>query len=371
MNKIILFFLFCITLSTTILSSQEFFGEEMLTQQTQLIYIKQDISLEQQYYVGQIIPVKYNVLVLENLSISSIGFLDIPNANTTLKNPSSSWNELEDGSLENIFYFKINKANFSIPPLEVIATKDNITQKEAVQVLRGVAISLDENHPKYSGVVAQDLEINHYSVKFYDTNHNIAVLDLRAKYANLEDFKIKGIKGQGFENSSFGIAQSSGIYYIIIPNSIVDFEFEYFELPSQSYKTLHIKNIINKEQISVNQDINPINKVLIFQNIVIFIVILVLLIAFFIRRIPFKIRLLGVIIAICLLVYLVIWLNVKQDGILINDGNITILPTKNSTIIANLKNNTKVEILDSHGGYYKIIANDGKVGWIKKTEVKK
>lgn len=364
MNKILLLLLF---------SFSFLFGDEALEsaqEQAKLIYIKQEVNLEQQKYVGQIISVKYNVLVLENSSISSIGFLDSPNSNVTLKNPNSSWNELSDGSLENVFYFKINAVNFYIPSLEIIANKDDFVEKETSERLRGTAISLDENHPKYSGIVAQNLEINHSSIKFYDKDNNIIVLDLKANYSNLENFRIKNIKEQGFESSKFGIAESSGIYYIIIPNNIIDFEFEYFELQSQSYKMLHIKNIINKEQISVNQDINPINKVLIFQNIIIFIIILILLIVFFIRRIPFKIRLLGLIVAICLLIYLVVSLNLKKDATLSANSYITILPTKNSTIIEKINAGTRVEVLNSHGEYYKIITSDGKIGWIKKVEVK-
>ncbi|RAX54304.1 hypothetical protein CCY99_04645 [Helicobacter sp. 16-1353] len=360
MNKILLLLLFAFSF---------LFSEEILEERAKLIYIKQEANLEQQNYVGQIIAIKYNILVLENSSMVSIGFLDSPRSNVTLKNPNSSWNELSDGSLENTFYFKINATNFYIPPLEVIANNNDFTEKETSQILRGSAISLNENHPKYSGVVAQNLQIDNYSVKFYDNNNNIIILDLRAEYSNLENFKIKDIKEQGFESSSFGIAKSSGIYYIIIPNNIIDFEFEYFELPSQSYKMLHIKNIINKEQISVNQDINPINKVLIFQNIIIFIVIFILLIAFFIRKIPFKLRLAGLIIAICLLLYLVIALNLKKDALIKTNSNITILPTKNSTIIEKVNANTRVEILSSHGEYYKITTSDGKIGWILKSEV--
>lgn len=349
--------------------------------QARLLYIKQEARIggqnggqneqnNEQNYVGQIISVKYNIIALADSSIHSIGFLDSPNSNVSLKNPQSSWNELPDGSLENTFYFKINASNFFIPQLEVIANKDGINESETSEMIRGNAIALGKNHPKYIGVVAQNLNISHYSVKFYDNNHNIIILDLNAEYSNLEDFAIKGIKEQGFESSNINIIQSNAIYYAVIPNNTLDIELEYFELPSQTYKMLHIKNIINKQQISVNQDINPINKVLIFQNIIIFIIICVLIALLFVKKIPFKLRLFGLIVAICLLIYLILSFNFKRDAMILKDTYLTILPTKNSTIIAKIPQNSQVEILNSHSHYYKIITHDGKIGWVKKDEVR-
>lgn len=364
MNKILLILLVSYSL---------LFGDDLANSEeskTKLIYIKQESNLESQNYVGQIIKVNYNVLVLEDSYIESIGFLNTTQSNMILKNPDSPWNELDDGSLENTFYFKINNSNFYIPSLQIISNKDGIIEKESSKIIEGSAISLDDNHSKYAGVVAQKLEITHYSVKFYDQNNNIIVFDIKASYGNLENLKFKNIQKQGFESTNFEILQSSGIYYVIIPNNIFDFEFEYFELPSQSYKTLHMKNIINKEQISVNQDLNPINKILIFKNIIVFLIICVLLILFFIIKIPFKIRIVGLIIAICLIFYLSITLNRKEYAILKANNAISILPTKNSTIIEKISNDANVQIISSHSNYYKIITSDDKIGWVEKDAIK-
>ena len=147
-------------------------------------------------------------------------------------------------------------------------------------------------------------------------------------------------------------------------------EFEYFNLETQSYKKISIQNTINKDQISVNQDINPINKALIFQNITIVVLILLFIGTFFIKKIPIKIRILSIIIAVILLLYLVFSFNFKKEAVIINNSYITILPTRNSTIIEQVMANTNVEIVNSHGNYYKIITNDGKTGWINKSNLK-
>ena len=339
--------------------------------QAKLIYIKQEnLNNNSQTYVGQTIAIKYNILVLDNSSISSVGFLDSPNSNTTLKNPNSSWNELDDGSLENIYLFKINNTEFYIPKLEVIINNGEIIEQETSDVINGNAIALINNHPLYSGVVATRLALGHHSIKFYSQNSNIIVFDINADHSNLEDFKLNNALEQGFERKTIEMDQSSGIYYAIIPNNIREVEFEYFNLETQSYKKISIQNTINKDQISVNQDINPINKALIFQNITIVVLILLFIGTFFIKKIPIKIRILSIIIAVILLLYLVFSFNFKKEAVIINNSYITILPTRNSTIIEQVIANTNVEIVNSHGNYYKIITNDGKTGWINKSNLK-
>ncbi len=339
--------------------------------QAKLIYIKQEnLNQNNQIYIGQTIAIKYNILVLDDSSISSIGFLDTPNSNTTLRNPDSSWSELSDGSLENTYFFKINNSKFSIPKIEVIANNKISEEKETSMEISGNAISLSNNHPLYSGVTATRLSIDHYSVKFYDQNSNIVVFNINADYSNLEDFKLYQALEQGFERKNIGINQSSGIYYAIIPNSSRDIEFEYFNLETQSYRKISIRNAINKEQISVNKDINPVNKALIFQNITIFVFLLLFMGIWFIKKIPLKIRIIFIMIIITILLYLLFSLNFKKEVIIVNNGYITILPTHNSTIIEQVTANTNAEIINSYGDYYKIITNDGKIGWIHKTNIK-
>lgn len=337
---------------------------------SKLVYIKQELLKDSTNlnYIGEIIGIKYNVIVLENASVRSIGFLE--QKGVEIKNENASWNELEDGTLENTFYFKIKSKNFTIPKLEVIVENDSLRDSATSQDITAEAISLNTNHPKYIGVVANGFNIQHHAIKKYDEQNNILLLDLSAESANLEDFKLQGIQKQGFESSNFAADKSSGIFYAIFPNHSPSIEFEYFDLQSQTYKLIQLKNIINQEEINTNQDIAPINKVLLFKNILILAFVFIMLIAFFIRKIPFKLRLALLILAIILILYLVISINAKESGTLKTDSTITILPTSNSTIIAKIPSNTKVQIISKYNDYYKIITNDNKTGWVIKDNVK-
>ena len=323
--------------------------------QAKLIYIKNEPLPATQKYVGQTVALKFNIIVLGGGEIRAVTF--VQNPTVSLKNPNEQWKILEDGSLEATFFFKINKPNFTLPTLEV--STDGATEQSAG--ISGSAISL--NRPNYIGVVAEELVIAHHSVKFYDQHNNIIILDLEARGANLEDLRLRRVKKQGFETSRFGITRSSGIYYAIVPNDLGDLELEYFNLQSQSFVPLVVKNIINKEQISVNQEINPVHKVLVFKNLALFVAALVLCGLIFVRRIPLKIRLCLLLAGLSLISYLVVSYNLKKSAILRQGASISILPTANSTTIEKLNERLEVEILNTHGDYYKVMTNSGKVGW--------
>lgn len=337
-----------------------------------LVYIKQNSILSKDdaiKYVGQIIGINYNVTILENSKIKSIGFIGI-NDSVSIKNESSSWIDKGDGILENTFYFKIKSKNFFIPTLEIIVDNNGEEYRIYSDNLKGNAIPLVKNN--YSGVIANNLILRDHNISSYDDANNIIILDLEAIYSNLEDFKLKNISKQGFKNLSFSDDKSSAIYYAILPKNIMKLKFDYFNLESQQYKTIDIENIIsNNGIVIIDEKANNKNYTLIFKNIVICIIIFSILISLFFKKIPFKIKLSGLIIAIALIIYLYVSINVKKEGILNAKSHIRILPIiDNSTILEKVNVDTKVTILNSYNDYYKILTSNNKVGWVKKSEVK-
>lgn len=337
--------------------------------QSRLVYVKSEVlEPKELHYIGEIVGVKYSVLVLENAKVRSISFLD--SDGIIIKNGDESWEQLDDGSLQNIIYFKIVGKKFAFPRLEVIVDSDDFSDSAMSSEMIGEAIDLSANHKQFNGVVAQSLKIHNHSVKEFDEKTNIIILDLSAEWANLEDFKIANIKKQGFESLNEGISRSSGIYYAILSNQVAALDFEYFDLASQTYKQEHIKNAINKAHISINPEIAPINKVLIFKNIVILIVSFALFVAFLIRKIPRKVRIGALVLGIALLLFVVISVNLNENGTMKNDSYIRILPTTNSTIIAKIPANAEVQIISKHNDYVKILTPDNKTGWVEKANVK-
>ena len=347
------------------------FGNE---NEEKLVYITQETyDLSEVNYIGQLFSVKYNVLPLSSSKILNIDFVEENNSGLSVKNKDSSWKELEDGSLENVFHFKIKSTQFSLPQLQITFQKDESENLDSIlsESIQGNAISL-RTKPKYSGVVAKEIYIQDYSIKEYDDKNNIVLLQLYSTYSNLEDMKFKEIANQGFKNSSFNILESSGIYYAVIPKDMPVFEFDYFNINDRQYKTIKIKNIINnKEQNVINEDLKPINQILIFNNIFIFFIIIACIILLFIRKIPLKIKIFSLIVILCLVLYLITTINIKKEAILKSGSYVRILPViNNSTIIAKIDSDTKVRILHSYNNYYKIAIDDNVIGWVNQNELK-
>lgn len=371
LRKIFLFnlpkFLFICCFS--ILAISNIRADEVDEIQSRLVYVKSEVlEPKELHYIGEIVGVKYNVLVLENAKVRSMSFLD--NEGIIIKNTDESWEQLDDGSLQNIIYFKIVDKKFVFPRLEVVVDSDDFSDTAMSSEVLGEAIDLKANHKQFNGVVAQNFKVNNHSVKQFDEKTNIIILDLSAEWANLEDFRIANIKRQGFESLNDGISRSSGIYYAILPNQVGALSFEYFDLTSQTYKQETFKNTINKAHISINPEIAPINKVLIFKNIIILLLSFVLFAAFLIRKIPFKIRIGLLVVGILLLLFVVISVNINEHGTMKNDSYIRILPTTNSTIIAKISANAEVQIISRHNDYIKILTAENKTGWVEKESVK-
>ncbi|MGX2981784.1 SH3 domain-containing protein [Helicobacter sp. 23-1045] len=276
---------------------------------------------------------------------------------------------MDDGSLEKIVYFKILDKNFAFPQLEVIVQNAESSDVSISKEMRGTAIDLRPNHPNFSGVVAENLKVTP-NVREYDAKNNIILLEFSAEMANLEDFKIPHLKKQGFESFEGIITRSNGLFYVVLSNQIAALDFEYFDLKSQSYKQEHIKNIATSTSVSINQEIAPINKVLIFKNIVILGLSFVLFVAFLIRKIPFKIRVSLLVVGVLLLLFVVISVNINEKSSMKNDSYLRILPTTNSTIIAKIPANAEVQIISRHNDYIKILTKDNKTGWVEKASVK-
>lgn len=333
-----------------------------------LVYIQQELltNEDSNKYIGENIAVKYRIITLDNARIRSIGFIN-KDSSVEIKNENSLWNSIDDSTIENTFYYKIKTINYTLPTLEVVVNNDDFEEKALSDIVSSKAIKLDS--PDYSGVVAKQLEVMKYNTHQYSDTENIILMQIQANDANLEDFKIKNIKKQGFQESFFNISQSTALYYVIISNKIKKINFSYFSSSDNEYKTITINNIASsKDNISVNEELNPINKVLIFQNIIIVCVIIALIVLLFIKKIPFKIKLAMLGIAIILLIYLLITINIKKEGILKANSYISILPIENSTIVEQVENSVKVEIINSHKNYYKIIIGN-KTGWVKKSEI--
>lgn len=348
-------------------------NNEMINEgKAKIVYVKIDDlknDTSKTFYVGQTIPVTYNLLLFSNARFVGTDFVGgIDKTKLVLKNPNTKWTLLSDGSYQAIYYYKIVSTSAVIPSLKVsaVSSDGNYTDSSIAPPISLNIIDLYQNQ-KYAGVVGDSFDILGYKAKNYDNLNNILVFEVDSKNSNLEDLKIPEISKQGFESSNFGIEDSNGIYYVIVPKNMQNLNFEYFSLIDNHFKTIMIPIVPSDDIISTQDDIRPKNTFLIFSNIMIILLMVLCVVLFFIFK---KRKIIFLIVFVLLFAYLLWGLFAKHQVVLYPSKPVRILPTYNSTILETSKKNTKVEVIGEHSDYYKIITPDNKIGWINKKDVK-
>lgn len=182
-------------------------------------------------YVHQIIPLELKLLVLSDYSTIKTEFMFENNIQATsveILNTNENWTlNAEDSSLRNTFYLKIKQPNYTIPEIRVIVNTSEGEANERTQSLSGKAIKL-ERKGNFSQVLAQDLKILDTKITNYDTNHNLAVLQLQSLMGNLFDFHLEAYTQQGIESKSGDYKQAVAFYYAIVPKDLNAIRFDYF-----------------------------------------------------------------------------------------------------------------------------------------------
>ncbi len=315
-------------------------------------------------YQREIVHATYRLLVLANLQSLKTDFLG-GDGSVGVLNPNSPWKKEVDGSFSNTFYFKIQAQSFTIPKIRVSAEVNGYTDSDESEGRSGKAIVLDRN-ALFSKVIAKELRITDYKITSYDNENNLAVFRIEAENSNLEDFSLPYYKKQGVESSSFSPQLSSMIYYVILPKSEESIEFDYFASSDYQYRRLSLPNIAVDEKVSTQSDIKPKNNLRIFELSLLGMGILLFAGLYLYRR-----HILFLLIAFALLGYGIYSLSAKDEGYLKPEAEVRILPTYNSTVILRPESRLKIEILSEHNGYFKIISEDEKIGWVRKEEVEK
>ncbi|WQS62811.1 SH3 domain-containing protein [Helicobacter pylori] len=322
-------------------------------------------------YIGQTIGVTYDLLLFDAEFLEAKIKDELDKTQIELLNKMPKWKKVEKELFRATYYYKIKGIRASVPSLEVSAfsNKDkyidySIAPKVALQVT-----DLSKN-PRYANVMAKDLQVVQYKTKDYDDKNNILVMELAFKEANWEDFHVKEVLKQGFDNASLNqikAKEGSVFYYCVLPKTLQSLSFDYFSLSNRQFKTLSFSAIPTQDTTGIQSDLIPKNNFLVFSNVALLALCVFFLALFFIfgRKLIF----LGLGI-LCLGFVLYNLLFTQKSAILLAHKKIRILPTQNSTILGLSKDEMPIKILGSHDDYYKILTPHGQIGWVKKDEVK-
>lgn len=328
------------------------------------LYLSQLNPLTRALYIGEVVPLEFKLVVFGNIQ-GSIQTHFASNNSVTVLNEESTWIQNSDGSFNNTFYVQIKSANYTIPKLHVAVEVQGgeITQEN--NELTGQAIALTGN-PLFSRVIASDFVLDDYKITSYDTEHNIAVFAISTTISNIQDLRIGDYPRQNYESGIMNPDKSSIIYYVIIPKEVQPIAFDYFSTQDFQFHRISVSNVPIDDRVSTQSDLKPKRSISFFQiSIGAGAIILFIFIFAFTRS---WLSLCGIVLVIA---YFIVDFFITDTGRLLPNAEVKILPTFNSTVIIRQEFPLSVEILDTRNGFYKIVTNDGRIGWVRREEVER
>ncbi|MDE6978091.1 MAG: SH3 domain-containing protein [Helicobacter sp.] len=326
------------------------------------LYLSHLNPLSRTLYVGEVVPLSYKLVVFGELQ-GSIETTFVGDNSVIILNDDSPWRQNSDGTFNNTFYAQIKSANFTIPKLKVAIEVQGGELSQEISATSGQAITLSGN-PLFSHVIASDFSLDDYKITSYDTQNNLAVFAISTGISNIQDLRIGHYPRQNYESGVMSPEKSSIIYYVIIPKEVEPIAFDYFSTQDFQFHRITISNVPIDDRVSTQSDLKPKRTISLFQISVGSGAILFLLIAFAITR--SWLCLCGIALVIA---YFIVDIFITDTARLLPNAEVKILPTFNSTVIIRQESPLSVEILDKRNGFYKIVTNDGRIGWVRREEV--
>ncbi len=257
-------------------------------------------------------------------------------------------------------YFKITDTQARLPDVLIEAGMVSYT-------LPGIPIQASRlNPPKdFCHVLAKTLVLIKHEEVQYNKNFNLVVMKLMSQMGNLEDFHLPFTSKEELKEIKHDFPKTTAIYYAILPASISELHFSYFDTDTREFKTLRMPIKVKDETVSTQSDIKPSVDKHRFTKLILFSLVAGTLLLIGILKRNFFLFLLGVLVAIY------VWYNFKplQKVCLKKGAKIYILPTSNSTIFDISKSSKNYLKLNEANGYTKIQLSKEKIGWVKDEDI--
>jgi hypothetical protein len=320
-------------------------------------------------YVGQIIPVSYNAVVTERYFDRIETRIGGDDNGTGVRRISAnpSWRRVDENRRRLTVYYQIMATRVSFPPIETEITLLNGDKDSAsVASIRAGAIKLNSN-PQFCGVIANDLQALSYKVERYSDAQNIVALELQGEMSNLDKFTLGAIaQEQGIESIDNKLPSTKMYYYAIIPPTIDEIAFNYFNPTSGDFKRIELPLDLStiERKTDTNLEINPNKRSFPWLNVMLLTALCIALIG-----ISIKTRKLAFLGAAAIAIAAIIWLAMRDEEVTIKSGaQIRLLPIANSTLFYITDSPTRAIALKENKEYVKVLLPDQKIGWVKKEE---
>ncbi|CAM2790001.1 SH3 domain-containing protein [Helicobacter burdigaliensis] len=339
-------------------AKEEFVPNPLIS--SKLLYVDLLNSPSAVLYINQIVPYEVRVMAFSSYNTIAVDFSE--ETSVEVLNKEQKWSIQGDGTLVNTYYLKIKQLNYKFPDISITLNTKEGEAKEILKGASGKAINLEKAN--FSSVIAKELVIKDTKITSFDEKNNLAVFQLKSQVGNLLDFKLKQYKQQGIESKSGDIANREVFYYVIVPKELEEIAFEYFNTDKSSYVELKMPNLAEDDKVSTQSDITPKNNYQIYQILVLIVIALLFFGLYFYKR-----KWIFIVLAILPLFGILYILSIRTSATLVPNTIVRIQPTFNSTIILQTEEALKVEVITQKRGYYKVVLEDGKIGWVKENDV--
>ncbi|MSN96999.1 SH3 domain-containing protein [Campylobacter sp. FMV-PI01] len=272
------------------------------------------------------------------------------------------------GIFKTKLWFESNSTNIGNLKLNVLALRNGEVFQKASISPRLPKVKSVEDRLNYANIVADDLEIISYKTSKFDDKSNIMTIFLKTKNSNIASFYIENdeILKQGVSSIKGIYPDQSAYYFVVFKNDKTSLNFSYFNAKTKQFSDFSLDVKLEIDDLSTQTEINPLNDPFLIQKkFLIYFLAGILIFIFILSR-----NSTPLIFAILLIAYQIYSQNSYSTGVIKANTKVKILPIEKSTIFYISKNDENVKIFDENLDYYKIMVENGKVGWIEKSSLK-
>ncbi|NLY03753.1 MAG: hypothetical protein GXZ15_02765 [Campylobacter sp.] len=324
-------------------------------------------NVPKQVYQNQVFGIYFSANIQQNINLDLNLTINKSNTLSWLNKDNISWSKDIHGVYSTKLWFESNSTDASIDSIEVVAKRNGeFFQKASIKPKIPKIVSVEERE-NYAHIVADELIVKNYKTSKFDDESNIMTIELAAKNANLESFWINdpSILRQGLNSTKGTYLNQSGFFFVVFDNSKNKFDFNYFNSTTKQFENFSLGINIEYDDLSKQVDLNPQNNPFsAYKKAVIYLGVIMLLFMYIASKNSTPL------IFACFLIAFNIYI---QDphyvGVVKNGTNVKILPIERSTVFYVTQKDENVEIFNKNEGYYKVLFNNGKIGWVRENSI--
>lgn len=366
MKNLLIFIIFVVVGTSLFANKQDInsSNKSVVTEQT-LVASYDELPIK--LYKNQIFAIKIKALTGSNPT--NIKYTAINMQGLKPLNDKAVFVQSSDGSMQLTLLYKVVGSTVKTPTIQVNFEDGNQKDENVLDGKDYEAITIPAA-PLFTGVAAQSMKITNHKIDKYDTSNNILAIEISAKLANLEDFKLKNISSQGANNLKSMKSDSVLFYYLVLPDKQDALEFQYLNTEKDQLQTVSLKLDLTKieDKVSTQTDLSPKShdKTMYVFIVVSLIATIFYAIYYFRREKIFLILIFAVIGAGFLFLFIP-----NEEAKIKKDCVVYLLPTESSTAFFKAQVESPVEKLKESDGFTKVKLNDGKIGWVRSDCVNK